>query len=408
MRCNKTGGCKTQNNPPLKNQRIFESPFTQGALRRESPKLKQWRALCPARVFFFYFAVRDGALLYEVWFLLRIGINKYNFYIYKKAINTENIQKVRDVTAENVAPEDKTDLEKAKADLEQALAVYERNYTENETKTIRDEIKRIDDALRSIENAAAVDALLKTLPDSVTPQNKIDEAIVRDVKAAYDTLSDREKEILNEQSKGKLERFVAILAAGCKGSNTCPSLLFKDIDVKAWYHHGVDYVITNGYMVGYPNHTFAPNKAINRAEMVQILYNLEGRPNVSGRDAFRDTANKAWYSKAILWASQTGLVAGYGNGNFGPEDLITREQMVSILWRYAKYKGIDVLTDEATTLAGFDDAENVSRWALPAVKWAIQTKIMRGIPGGGKKYIAANETATRAQAAVMLRRFDKM
>ncbi len=325
-----------------------------------------------------------------------------------QAINTENIQKVRDVTAENVAPEDKTDLEKAKADLEQALAVYERNYTENETNTIRDEIKRIDDALRSIENAAAVDELLKTLPDSVTPQNKIDEAIVRDVKAAYDTLSDREKEILNEQNKGKLEQFVAILAAGCKGNNTCPSLPFKDIDVKAWYHHGVDYVITNGYMVGYPNHTFAPGKAINRAEMVQILYNLEGRPNVSGRDAFGDTANKAWYSKAILWASQTGLVAGYGNGNFGPEDLITREQMVSILWRYAKYKGIDVLTDEATTLAGFDDAENVSRWALPAVKWAIQTKIMRGIPSGGKKYIAANETATRAQAAVMLRRFDKM
>ncbi|MBQ6946497.1 MAG: S-layer homology domain-containing protein, partial [Clostridia bacterium] len=322
-----------------------------------------------------------------------------------KATDTENTEKVENITSDNVAPENKSDLENAKADLEKALADNGGNYTADEKKAIQDEIGRIDEALKSIENAAAVDEILKALPESITPQNKIDEAIVREAMAAYDQLSDREKEILDEQNKEKLEQFVAIIAAGCKGIDTCPGLPYKDIDVKSWYHHDVDFVITNGYMIGNPDKTFAPDQAITRAEMVQILYNLEGRPAVSGRDAFGDTINNAWYAKAILWASQAGLVAGYGNGDFGPEDVITREQMISILWRYAKYKGIDVSTDESITLAAFADAKTVSRWALPAVKWAIQTKLIHGIPADGKTNINANGTATRAQAAAMLRRF---
>ena len=134
--------------------------------------------------------------------------------------------------------------------------------------------------------------------------------------------------------------------------------------------------------------------------LATILYRLAGEPDSKAENVYSDVADAAWYTEAVLWASEAGVVTGYGDGTFGPEDNITREQMAAMLYRYAAYQKYDVTA--TSDLQGFSDAGSISAWALEALEWAHAEQLINGrstttiVPGG---------SATRAEAATILMRF---
>lgn len=156
-------------------------------------------------------------------------------------------------------------------------------------------------------------------------------------------------------------------------------------------------------MNGTDKTTFSPDLTTTRGMIVTILYRLEGEPYVSGDCSFEDVKAGSYYENAIIWAEANGIVSGYGNGNFGPDDPITREQMAVILYRYAKYKDMDLSAGENTELLSYNDAADISDYALAAMKWVCGEKIMQG--NNGK--LTPGDNATRAQAAAILHRFCK-
>ena len=158
-------------------------------------------------------------------------------------------------------------------------------------------------------------------------------------------------------------------------------------------------------MNGVGDGRFAPDSSATRAMAVTMLWRMENGPE-SGYDMrFRDVAAGQWYTEAIRWAAEKEIVRGYSAERFGPEDRLTREQLVTILERYAKYRGMDVSTGEASHLTGFTDAAQISDWALKAFRWAVNAGIINGV-GGSRLSPAA--VATRAQIGAMLMRFDAL
>ena len=188
----------------------------------------------------------------------------------------------------------------------------------------------------------------------------------------------------------------------CTGGAECPAHLFTDVNTSAWYHEAVDYVLVNGLMSGYGNGLFGPNDILSRAQLCQIIYNLEGQPATTGGSAFTDVADGAWYADAVTWAAENGIVGGYGGGLFGPEDNITREQLAAILYRYAQTKGYDVSVGEDTNILGYTDALKISEYAIPAMKWACGAGVIMGVT---ESALLPQGSATRAQVATMLMRF---
>lgn len=167
-----------------------------------------------------------------------------------------------------------------------------------------------------------------------------------------------------------------------------------------WYSDAVYYATAKGYMAGTGNNKFSPDATVTRGTIAQILYAAEGKPAVSGKSQFVDVGETKWYAKAVKWAADKGLVSGYGNGKFGPEDRITREQMVAIMMQYSKMKGYD--TTASADLSKFADQKDISKWAVNAVKWGISHKIVSGTGKG----IEPKGNATRAQIAVILQAYD--
>ena len=147
--------------------------------------------------------------------------------------------------------------------------------------------------------------------------------------------------------------------------------------------------------------TFAPQGLVTRAQVAQILYNMENRPAFTQRGAFSDTAKSAWYYAPVMWAESTGLVSGYPDGSFRPDAPITREQMATILQRYARWKGMDVTA--ANSSARFADLGAVSGYARAAMQWATAIGVMKG-DGAGR--LNPGSSATRAEIAAMLMNFD--
>lgn len=189
--------------------------------------------------------------------------------------------------------------------------------------------------------------------------------------------------------------------AGCPQDETCPIWPFADAGTTAWYHDGVHFCLDNGLMGGYGSGRFGPNNTLSRAMLAQILYNNEGRPAVSGRSVFADVAEDAWYADAVIWASANGIVGGYGNGEFGPGDPITREQLAVMLYRYAQRKG-GGFTGMWMFRLDFADASAVSEYAYEAMCWCNMNGVVNGC---GDKTLRPKNTATRAQAAQMLKNF---
>lgn len=176
-------------------------------------------------------------------------------------------------------------------------------------------------------------------------------------------------------------------------------LPFTDVNGADWFYAAVEYVYGKGLMDGVSASEFAPNQALTRAMVAQILYALEGTPSVSG-GKFDDVAAGKWYTNAVNWAAEQGLVSGYGAGKFGPEDLVTREQLAVILNQYAQYKKMNA--EAKGSLAAFGDADSASSWAVEALTWAVDNGIISGM---GANTLASKGTTTRAQMAQMLMKF---
>ena len=174
----------------------------------------------------------------------------------------------------------------------------------------------------------------------------------------------------------------------------CPASNYRDVDVTQWYHVQVDYVIKSELMIGDGNGYFRPDDSLSRAEMVQILYAWAGSPEVTGTSAYTDVLDSAWYAKAVIWATEKNVVYGVGNNQFKPNQEITRQDVVAMLYRYA---GSPKTTG---TLDDFTDAETVSDYAEDAMCWAIEADIVHG--DGTPRVLRPKDNVTRAEIATLL------
>ncbi len=187
----------------------------------------------------------------------------------------------------------------------------------------------------------------------------------------------------------------------CDGGKACPSAPFTDVDTAKWYHLSVDYVLTHKMMNGVSSRAFAPNANLTRGMLVQILYNLEGKPKDTAAN-FSDVQADAWYAAAVGWAASNKVVTGYADGTFRPNAAVTREQAAAILYRYAQSKGIDVSVGENTNILSYVDVQQASEYAIPALQWAVGAGVLNGKNGGR---LAPTGTATRAEIAAIMQRW---
>ncbi len=206
------------------------------------------------------------------------------------------------------------------------------------------------------------------------------------------------------QPSGRVTITVTFRAADsvsdCTGDESCPMAQFTDVNMDGWYHDGVHYCIANGLMNGVSADEFDPNGTLTRAMMVTVLYRMEGEPAVSGAADFEDVADDTWYTDAVAWAAAIGIVNGISETEYAPNSNITREQLATMLYRYAAYKAYG--TSAAGDLEDYSDAENVSDYAAEALTWAVDAELVNGM---GDNTLAPKGSATRAQTATLLMRF---
>ena len=204
------------------------------------------------------------------------------------------------------------------------------------------------------------------------------------------------------------------LPGTCPGGPTCPGYAFRDMPVPAdWSHEGLDYCIYRGYVAGTSASTVSPTGVCTRAQLVSILYRMQGEPtNVKGyelsklRAPFNDVPRGQWYTDAIWWAKLTDVVAGTSATTFDPEGEITREQLAVILYNYTQQFAPGSIP-AAGSLAGFPDAGSVSSWARTEMAWAVGNGLISGTGSGGVAYLSPQGSATRAQVAAILMRFEQ-
>ena len=180
-------------------------------------------------------------------------------------------------------------------------------------------------------------------------------------------------------------------------------LHFTDVPEGAWYEDAAAYVYNHGLMAGTSATTFAPDATTSRSMIATILWRMAGSPVVNYAMDYTDVAQGQWYSEAIRWAASEGIVGGYGNGLFGTNDPITREQFAVMLYRFAQEQGYDVSIGESTNILSYTDVADLSEYAISAMQWAVGAGIINGTGDGST--LSPQGQATRAQAAVMLMRF---
>ena len=181
--------------------------------------------------------------------------------------------------------------------------------------------------------------------------------------------------------------------------------LFEDVQEDDWFMNAVQYVYDHGIMTGTDETHFKPDMELKRSHFAVILYRMENKPEVTYETVFPDVADGQCYTDAVMWASSkavaviTGYQGGENSGNFGPDDNITREQLVTMLYRYAKYKGYD--TSKTSDMADFSDKEEVGAFAEEAMSWAAAENLLKG--SNGKLNPQSN--ANRAECAEVIQRF---
>ena len=153
---------------------------------------------------------------------------------------------------------------------------------------------------------------------------------------------------------------------------------FSDVSGTDWFYSAVEYISKAGIMNGTSQMSFGPKLPTNRGMIVTILWRVENEPEATPTIGFKDMESGAYYTKAVAWTQEKGVVTGYNANTFGPGDDITREQLALILWRYAKYKGYDVSVGENTNILRYTDAAAISEYAIPAMQWACGAGLING------------------------------
>lgn len=187
----------------------------------------------------------------------------------------------------------------------------------------------------------------------------------------------------------------------CDGGARCPSRQYQDIIPTQWYHSAVDYVVSHGLMNGESDTLFAPNDNMTRAMLVTVLYRMEGSPACGSTTVFDDVVVNSWYGKAVIWATENGIVKGTSTTTFSPTDPVTREQIATILYRYTAYKGYPVTAGQS--VSAFADANTISAFAQDAMQWAVAAGLMQGRSGN---LLAPIATASRVEVATVLMRYE--
>ena len=181
---------------------------------------------------------------------------------------------------------------------------------------------------------------------------------------------------------------------------------FMDIQKNSWMYEGIKYVYDNEIMKGVGDGAaFAPNDSLTRAMFATVLYRMAGEPVVTSANKFPDVVNGKWYTDAVIWANEKGIVSGYGDGTFGPDKNITREQMAKMMMEYAKGQGYG--TADRADLGTYPDKAQISSWANEYMSWAVGSGMIGGKNVDGKLSLVPKADASRAECATVLMRFAK-
>ena len=175
---------------------------------------------------------------------------------------------------------------------------------------------------------------------------------------------------------------------------------FTDVVAGTWYYGAAAYAYNNGLFAGMTPTTFAPNATMTRAMLVSVLWRLAGEPAPKAPNTFVDVPDGAWYTDAVTWAAENGVVSGIGGSRFDPSGFVTREQTAEILYNYAHSKGYDV--SARADLTAFPDAGSVSGWAEEALSWANAAGLINGTVRDGQTILDPQGSASRAQVAMIL------
>ncbi len=247
--------------------------------------------------------------------------------------------------------------------------------------------------LSKYQNGAEKDAFEEALAAAKTVYAKED-ATQTEVDNATTALTKAQGGLKPKNSSGSIPTVKPTVSNNTKHP-------FTDVSSSDWYNDDVQYVYEKGLMDGISGKEFAPNATVTRAMVATILWRMEGEPAASYGTDFTDVEKNQWYSEAIAWTAHNGIFGGYGNGLFGTNDPITREQLATILYRYAQYQGRSMSV--SGKLSAFADGAQVSAYAMDAMQWCVGSGLLNGADGK----LNPTGTATRAELAAILHRFTK-
>ena len=206
-----------------------------------------------------------------------------------------------------------------------------------------------------------------------------------------------------------VERYKLCIVCGetFEHGNYCHNIPYSDVNPDHWYYYSVRYVDFFGFMNGTSKYSFSPDTAMSRAMLITVLYRICGAPEVEGTVPFDDLqADQTWYHDAVTWAYNNDIVTGTSNTKFSPEMSLSREQLATILYRFAEKLGIDVSSE--ADLSDFHDSDRVSDWSRDALSWVCGVGLVKGADKGDGVYLDPVGTASRAQVATVLMRFMMM
>lgn len=336
-------------------------------------------------------------------------------------VTVENVQGDVVVTAEGLRLTDKGTLEEKLAEVEKLV---EDNYTASSWSALMDAVadaqKVLDnaDATQDDVNAAvkALDAAMKALVlrgnkealseaynrVSLDMSRMNEKVFNKALWSAAEQALEAAKIVLDnpDATEADIEHALNVLNQAHKAlQDYNVNDRYKDVDQKLWYNDAIDFVTRYGMMNGVADDLFAPDSNLTRAQMITILYRLEGSPAVSGKLAFSDVDADAYYADAVLWATENDITEGIGGGRFAPHYSLSRQEMVTFIMRYVEYLGEDVSMRES--LDGFADADKVSAFAKDAMQWALAVELVEGVDAN---HLAPLDASTRAQMAQLISR----
>ncbi|MCD8357272.1 MAG: S-layer homology domain-containing protein [Clostridia bacterium] len=310
----------------------------------------------------------------------------YNSYVIDYIYDSDDVLEKCEVTYDSSSIKVITTLEYDEdGRVKTATSVLEGDSTVDETENV---VMIIEYAYDENDNVISTKAIFDGKPDGTTIETTY----------TYDTQGNLVKTVCGDDSTV----YDYQLTSEWKAEHpTTVDQLFDDIKLGSWYYQYVQAAYDMGLMNGTSDTAFSPNGGLSRAMLVQILYNAEGKPQVTGKSSFSDVKAGTWYYNAVVWAEQNNVSAGVGGGKFGTNEVVSRDQLATMLHNYAGKPEAD-----AAVLAKYPDANKVSGWAVNGMSWAVSNEIITGSKqADGSIHLDPKSNATRAQAATILSKY---